>query len=156
MKNYIALVALLLANLTAAPAARAADICVSFESGGYCDALELSWTPGNPTLTGTWKNFDCFGSDAPVGGGLREGGEAVVLCADGNLCPLGLTWIFLLHFPNNNFDLIRWDGVNWDMHQYHQPLSVLPGACPLSAQADSGPLSSVAVDSAQSEDFMGQ
>ncbi len=64
MKKTFALSTLILC-LLAFGATDAQAGCLVFD--GFCDGLELFKDPSDPELlTGSWQNFDCAGSDAPV------------------------------------------------------------------------------------------
>jgi hypothetical protein len=65
-----------------------AETCIQFT--GFCDGLEISVNNGQ--ISGTWKNWDCAGSNVPVQGNIKNGNGRVA-CSGGCLNGDRFGWI---------------------------------------------------------------
>jgi hypothetical protein len=118
-----------LAPLAVATApAQAATFCVDFDF--FCDGLQLTTNTTAPLLTGTWENWDCAGSTAPVQGNFAvpDGSQYRVHCNDAG-CPSGEQWLFTLTAfqLGFTFDLLQLNPLI--PFQIDSPYTVTSGAC---------------------------
>ncbi|MEL7451186.1 MAG: hypothetical protein AAFN78_18375 [Pseudomonadota bacterium] len=107
-------------------------LCVSFEPSGFCDGLQLTTVPGTPLLVGTWDNYDCAGSNAPMQAFFRPQGNVLALCTDPG-CLFEGDWLFRLNLPTQTFSLARFDGTPALIQPPGTAMSVTPGLCPFRA-----------------------
>jgi hypothetical protein len=138
-KLAIALASAALAVL-AAPAAHASPaLCVDFVN--FCDGLQIRIDNDAHTISGSWRNWDCAGTDEPIVGGVRSLTEYRVYCTTAG-CPLSYLWVFVLDAfqAGFTFDLFGSDGINPPfLQQLDQPYTVSAGACAFSG-TEKGPL----------------
>ncbi len=106
-------------------------LCLDFAN--FCDGLEVQLN-ADGSVSGSWVNTDCAGTDVPVGGFAITQNKYAAICSDAN-CPIGFTWSFVLTALPASFDLWGSDGINPPfLQQVDQPYFVIEGACPFAPQ----------------------
>ncbi len=115
--------------------------CFSVES--LCDGIEVLDVLPDKTVVGTWKNFDCAGSDAPMLGGYsgKDVSPRLSWMAADPFASLEAV-SFNVNVDTRTFDLWVHDtSFNLTQIQDDQPYTVTPGACVFGPERDGLPAS---------------
>jgi hypothetical protein len=108
--------------------------CFSFDN--FCDGIEILSVLPDKTVEGTWNNFDCGGSDAPMLGGYsgKNVSPRLSWLAADSLANLDIS-SFNLNVDAKTFDLFEHDTLgNLTQLRFDEPYSVTPGACAFSPE----------------------
>lgn len=108
--------------------------CFSFDN--FCDGIEILAVLPDKTVEGTWNNFDCGGSDAPMLGGYsgKNVSPRLSWLAADSLANLDIS-SFNLNVDTKTFDLFEHDTLgNLTQIRFDEPYSVTPGACGFSPE----------------------
>ena len=117
------------------------SVCVSFAPGGFCDGLEVTFTPG-VSISGTWQNYDCTGVDASLTASIPRGdGEFRFICSNADCATAQVFgWDVLvldLDAPIQVLDLFGVVG-GQILLDLPTPVEITPGACPFNPQREGG------------------
>ncbi|MEO0424897.1 MAG: hypothetical protein AAF184_21355 [Pseudomonadota bacterium] len=127
-------IALMAALLLSAAGANAQTLCVDFVN--FCDGFEINITQG-VGVEGTWKNYDCAGSDSAMNVTRNRGdGNWLSACSAQAGCDVALAlgrdaWVWLFNFATATGDLIAIDAGIPTFLQDDTPIAITQGACTL-------------------------
>jgi len=104
--------------------------CIDFVN--FCDGFEVSAILADKMVVGTWQNYDCGGSDAPMLGGFTKGPpRRNYMMGDIGVFAPGDIFVFTLELDLGTFDLWNQDAVgNLIQFQDNAPYAFSSGACP--------------------------
>ena len=85
-------------------------------------------------VVGSWQNYDCLGSDAPMLGGFTKGPpRRNYMMGDVGVFAPGDIFVFTLELDLGTFDLWNHDAAgNLTQFLDNNPYAFSPGACPFS------------------------
>ena len=110
--------------------------CIDFVD--FCDGFEVSAILADKMVVGTWQNYDCGGSDAPMLGGFTKGPpRRNYMMGDIGVFAPGDIFLLTLEVDLGTLDLWNHDAAgnlssSWTM----LPTRFIPGACPFRPESD--------------------
>jgi len=118
--------------------------CIDFDA--FCDGFEVSSILADKMVVGTWQNYDCAGSDAPLLGGFTKGPpRRNYMMGDLGVFAPGDILLLSLEVDLGTLDLWVQDAAgNLLQLQDDATYSFIPGACPF--RPDGGGRGITAVD----------
>jgi len=110
--------------------------CIDFV--GFCDGYEVSAILADKMVVGTWQNYDCAGSDAPLLGGFTKGPpRRNYMMGDIGVFAPGDILLLTLEVDLGTLDLWVHDAAgNLVQLQDNAVYGFIPGACPFRPESD--------------------